>query len=955
MSDFELIHSQAIGASTATVRQYLHAATGARHIHLANDDAELTFMVAFPTLPDNSDGRAHVLEHTVLCGSERFPVADPFFSMKSRSMATFMNAMTSSDFTVYPFSSTDSADYFNLLNVYLDAAFFPKLDRLSFLQEGWRHVLNDGQLELRGVVLNEMKGNFDQPSYVLYGGLYAALLPGTPYGVDVGGDPLRIPDLTHEALLGFHARHYHPSQAVFLTCGKVDPLAVQAQISRQVLQRLVGTQPRMLPRATPVWDAPRVVDLRVPPSSGRPDEHGLRMAWVLGDTADNTAVMRFDLMASALVGHADAPVLKALQTAGFGRPSDMLGIDAGTLQIVLHLGMDGLLETQIDTARDLILAALELAARDGVPQEGLTAWLRDTRYTQRRVTSGRDRLLQAVPVALREGDLMAVFDTEPAAGILEAEMAAPDFFQQLVRQVLETPMRLTARVLPDSSVVAQREAQERAQLAAQQAALTPQDRARIDADAVLLQARQGTAQDTSVLPRIRPADVRREPMAVPSAETASDDVVTMTLASNGISDGHLVFDISALAPSDWDWLPLYTWSLPQLGAAGRGYEAADLWRQGQVSQFNVSVGHVPTLDGSSKLEVGFFASALREEQAQIAAVIAAWAVAPRFDELARIAFVVETYAATLQSSASEAAPAYAYHLAAASQVPGGKFGNQTSGIGQLRFCAELRTMLASPSGVEDIAAHLRHLHRRIVASPRTVLSGGIGQDAAELAGLMQARLAELPSAETAPTVAPTSAAAPEDRQPAAATALHVPGQINHCEAIWAVPALGHADASALAVAAQLLTNEILHTSIRERGGAYGGGARYSPFQGAFGLSSYRDPRLAGTYADFEAGIERLKHDDFEPERLEEAIVCVLKELDKPLLPSECLGVAWRWRQQGLTLPLRRQYRAGVLSCSLDDVRRVARRWLDWQQVSRAASVGHLDQDLAGLTSMALPA
>nr|WP_315399931.1 insulinase family protein [uncultured Duganella sp.] len=951
MSDFKLINSQAIGATTATVQQYLHAATGARHIHLANDDAELTFMVAFPTLPDNSDGRAHVLEHVSLCGSERFPVADPFFSMMSRSMATFMNAMTSSDFTVYPFSSTDRADFFNLLDVYLDAAFFPKLDRLSFLQEGWRHVLNDGKLELRGVVLNEMKGNFDNPSYMLFTRLYAALLPDTPYGVEVGGDPLRIPDLTHEDLLDFHARHYHPSQAVFMTCGKVDPLAVQAQISGQVLKRLGGAQPRMLPRATPAWNAPRVADLRVPPSSGRPDEYGLRMAWVLGETADNTAVMRFELMASALVGHADAPVLKALQTAGFGRPSDMLGIDAETLQIVLHLGMDGLLEAQIDAARDLILAALERAARDGVPRQVMTAWLRNTRYSQRQVTSGRDRLLAAMPIALRGGDLMAAFDTEPAARQLEAEIAAPEFFQRLVRQVLDTPMRLTARVLPDVDVAAQREAQERARLAARQAVLTPQDRARIEADAVLLQARQSTAQDLGVLPRIRPADIRREPLDVPPAELTSDGVFTMRLASNGISDGHLVFDIGALAPGDWDWLPLYMWALPQLGAAGRGYEAADLWRQGRVSQFNVGVACIPLFDGSSKVEMDFFASALREEQAQIAAVIAAWAATPRFDEFARIAFVADAYAATVQSGASEAAAAYAYHLAASARVPGGQFGNRTAGVGQLRFCAQLRTMLASPRGAEDIAARLSHLHRQIIASPRTVLCSGIENDAMELAATMRASLAGLPAVRTAAAV---PAAASERTKAAVATALHIPGQINYCEAIWVVPAFGHADASALAVAAKLLTNEILHTSIRERGGAYGGGARYSPSQGSFALSSHRDPRLAGTYGDFEAGIERLKHDDFEPERLEEAIVSVLKELDRPLLPSACLGTVWRWRQQGLTPRLRQQYRAGVLSCSLDDIGRVARRWLDWRQASKAAAVGHLDQDLAGLTAMELP-
>eukprot|EP01034_Spumella_vulgaris_P036782 gene36782-45380_t len=163
MNTFELVRSHHIAALQATVEEYVAPSSGARHIHLATSGADLAFLVGFPTVPDTSDGRAHILEHLALCGSQRYPVRAPFFSMLRRSTATFMNAMTYADRTVYPFASTDRNDFYNLLDVYLDAAFFPRLDYLNFLQEGWRHTLEDGKLRYQGVVFNEMKGAFAEP------------------------------------------------------------------------------------------------------------------------------------------------------------------------------------------------------------------------------------------------------------------------------------------------------------------------------------------------------------------------------------------------------------------------------------------------------------------------------------------------------------------------------------------------------------------------------------------------------------------------------------------------------------------------------------------------------------------------------------------------------------------------------------------------------------------------
>ena len=254
MTNFEKTGSRAIPSLQATVEEYIEPRSGARHIHLASDQQELVFLVGFPTVPDVSDGRAHILEHLSLCGSERYPVRDPFFSMLRRSTATFMNAFTYADRTVYPFASTDRKDFFNLLDVYLDATFFPNLDYLNFLQEGWRHVLKDGKLAYQGVVFNEMKGAFNDPMRALYSGIEGTLLKGTTYEVESGGDPLVIPELTHEMLKEFHASHYHPSQAVFMTAGAISAEEIQEQIKLRVLSKLpAAAQERMLPQLAEYW------------------------------------------------------------------------------------------------------------------------------------------------------------------------------------------------------------------------------------------------------------------------------------------------------------------------------------------------------------------------------------------------------------------------------------------------------------------------------------------------------------------------------------------------------------------------------------------------------------------------------------------------------------------------------------------------------------------------------
>ena len=334
---FEIRRESHVAALGATYQEFIDPDSGAKHIHLKTDSAECGFMASFPTIPRADDGRAHILEHLSLCGSEKFPTRDPFFAMTRRSLATFMNAMTYPDRTVYPFASQDPKDFSNLLDVYLDAAFFPKLDRLDFLQEGWRLAFApDGSLEYNGVVFNEMKEPLSDPFRILWRGLQSSLKPGTTYAHESGGDPLRIPDLSHEELVAFHRTHYHPSRATFWSCGNIDPALIQARIQDSVISKIPSRLPRARPDSAPLPTSPLEVRIEVP-SRGDDAEHGAHFAWIVGEIADDhEAIDDWQIFERAVAGDSASPLTMALENAGFGRPGRRDRLHPGPQGSPLH-------------------------------------------------------------------------------------------------------------------------------------------------------------------------------------------------------------------------------------------------------------------------------------------------------------------------------------------------------------------------------------------------------------------------------------------------------------------------------------------------------------------------------------------------------------------------------------------------------------------------------------------
>ena len=922
----------------AVIEEYEDPDSGACHIHVQTDDTEMAFLVAFPTIPQSSDGRAHILEHMTLCGSVRYPVRDPFFTMAKRSMATFMNAFTYPDRTVYPFASQDKTDFFNLLGVYLDATFFPTLDYCDFQQEGWRLVWAQNKLSLQGVVLNEMKDAFADPLRALDHGISQQLFQGTTYAVESGGDPLEIPGLTYADLKAFHASHYHPSQAVFMTSGRVDVAAVQGMIEEQVLARLPGRLPRIRPDLATPWTAPRTAHILTPAQEGKENEYGFQFSWLLGEAVDLPSFFRASLLEAGLLGDSSSPLMRAMESAGFGYPSSFNHLDSGARQMVLHVGMEGLKKNALAKAKKHIWSALEQASKTGVPISMLKAALRNIRFDQREINGGDvpyglHLLLSALPVAMMGVDIVEAFDVEPFLRQLDEDIQDPQFFKDMVKALIDSPARLESTVYADAGFAAQRAMLEERRLAELATGLSADERARIVQESADLLAQQRKIVDKDVLPRIFPSAVAR--LAKPSFPVPAEDekAVVLEVATNGIAYASVLYDISDFSAQEWPWLNLYAGLVPQLGVAEMGYEASSAWRQEMVPDFNIDVAASQSLAVGMPLQilVEFSAKGLQDEQHNLATALLQSIAAPRFDEYERMAFLIDSHVQDVHGELAVKGETYASLCATAALSMHERFKNVMEGAAGLPFYRLLRRQIQDESGMQEIAEKLAALHAKITASPAYVIVAAEAPSASALSDLL------------APAIhrTPRTLAEPEAfvMDPLANTVLHAAAQVNHCYAAWPAPKLGHPDAAPCAVLAELLTNEVLHRAIREEGGAYGAGTSYDAVTGILRMISNRDPRLLGTYADFDAAINSVLTADMTQESIEEAIICVIRDLDKPQPPYRQAMQSWSRKRIGITDQMRNQFRAGVLQCTENEIRAVAKTWLHRQTPSRCAFAG----------------
>ena len=939
---FEPVRRARIASLNLAFEEYVHAATGARHFHLDAKDDNNAFLVAFLTVPGDSTGIAHILEHTSLCGSRRFPVRDPFFMMIRRSLNTFMNAFTASDWTAYPFATRNRKDFDNLLEVYLDATFFPLLDRMDFAQEGHRIERArpgdpDSELVYKGIVYNEMKGAMSPPVAQVAQRLQSLLFPTVTYHHNSGGDPSEIPSLTWEMLRDFHARQYHPSNAVLLTYGDLPAARHQEAFERRALgqfeRRAIDVS---IPDERRYTEPLRTFDhyaANEPETSAR--THHL-MGWLLGRAGDPEEAMRARLLAGVLLEHGGSPLRQALESTDLGTaPSDLTGLDDSTREATFSCGIEGSESEHAEAFESRVLSVLDDVVREGVARAELDSVLHQIELGQREITGGGfpyglRLMVRALGPILHGADGLAALDIDPALESLRAQADDPAFVPGLVRdKLLDNPHRVRLTMTPDPAIPARRAAEERARLETIRGRMSESELVSVDEAGAALKARQEAEEDPSLLPRVGVEDVP-EDLAIPEGEAVSFGPargVWFAAGTNGLSYLQVVVDLPSLPPELLALLPAYCDCVTEVGSAGRDYLSTQARQAAVTGGLGASLSVGTSLEDVDRLQGWFVLSgkALARNQGALAELLAQTLAAPRFDELERLRELVAQERAQAEAHVIRSGHVFALSAAGAGLGRFAALEDEWHGLRGVRNLKALDDSLAERGALAGLAARLEAIREAIGSSSLEILAVGesLEPTAAGTVDFARALAGGRPPSD------PFGPGAGSDLQPQAAPreAWLTTTEVSCCARVFPAVPQAHAHAPALRVLGPYLRNTTLHRAIREQGGAYGAGAGYRADTATFHFHSYRDPRIAGTFDDFDLAVRHLLDEPQDDARLEEAILGVISALDRPGSPAGDAIGSYFGTRHGRDPAQRRRYRRAVLAVTLDDLRRVAEQYL----------------------------
>ena len=943
---FDFIRSEKIESLNVCVEEYKHKVTGAMHYHIAADQDENVFLVAFRTVPMDSKGVAHILEHTALCGSEHYPVRDPFFMMTRRSLNTFMNAFTSSDWTAYPFASQNRKDFFNLLDVYLDATFFSRLDPLDFAQEGHRVEFEEvdnaeSALVYKGVVLNEMKGAMSSAVSTLWQTATKYLFPTVTYHYNSGGDPDSITDLSYDELLAFYRTHYHPSNAVFMTFGNIPAAELQSRMQDQALNtfekldiNIAVTDEKRLFAPLNVEEAYALDEDDI---SGK-THHVL--SWLLGHSIDLKEQLKAHLLSRVLLDNSASPLRYALESSELGSaPSPLCGLEDSNRQMSFMCGLEGSEPESAAAFEKLVIDTLQRVAEEGVPQSMVEAQLHQLELGQREISGdgypyGLNLIMASVSSAIHRGDPIALLNLDPVLDELRELIKDTDFIPSMIRELLlENTHRVRLTLRPDNKMTERKERDEKAKLAAIKAAMTDEQKQFVIDQAAALEARQTQIDDESILPKVTLQDVPAE-MHVPVGEQqalAGQPLDWYGQGTNGLVYQQVIIDLPQLSEQELQIMPLFSHCMTELGCGERSYQE----NQQYHVQVSGGVHAFSTLRGATDDEQnvsGYFVisgKALLNNQEALTHLLHETLNDARFDETTRLREIVSQQRSRKEQSITGQGHSLAIMAAAARLSPAGWVDQQSRGLESIRFVKSLDKQLDDAAALQALSAKLVAMHEKIKLAPRRFLLVAEPEQQSLLTSALKdqwqavpvanaSRLKLKPTRETVKQLWTTST------------------QVSFCAKAYPTVPVDHADAAPLTILGDFLRNGYLHRAIREKGGAYGSGAGQDSGEAVFRFFSYRDPRLTETLDDFDKSVSWLLDNEHDAAKLEEAILGVVSSIDKPGSPAGEAKGAYHSALFGRTAEQRRAFRQQILNVSIDDLKRVAAQYLKPELASIAA-------------------
>ena len=941
---FQLLRQHHVEALDIHVSEYKHKVTGAVHYHLATNHDENVFLVAFRTQPMDSKGTAHILEHTALCGSEKFPVRDPFFLMIRRSLNTFMNAFTAADWTAYPFATQNKKDFQNLLSVYLDAAFAANLNPLDFAQEGIRIELENDQAVYKGVVFNEMKGAMSSPTDQLYHQLAYHLFPETTYHYNSGGDPKEIPDLSYEQLVEFYKTHYHPSNAVFMTFGNQNAYDLQEQFETLALHKfskgttLYSTPEKRLTAPIEVTES-YAVD-----SEDLKDKTFHVMSWLLPETSDIKLRLGMRLVEGILLENSASPLRHYLETCGYAQSTGpLMGVDDSNFEMTFYCGVQGSNAEYAENFKNGVLNILQDVASKPVDTDLVDAILHQIELHQREINGdgtpyGLSLILNGLGSAIHHNDPIHVWDVDSAIEQVKEELKDPMWLSKLIQtHLLDNPHRVQMTLVPDATKSVKEQQAEQARLAEITANLTEDQKIEIQEKTEALKKRQDTPDDLELLPKVGLEDVPADLHIVQGQlrEIICNGLDTPLNLYHAGTNGIYYQQVLIQIPDEIVQSPYFNLLSILMGEVGAGeYDYLELQQLQTAVSGGLGMGASLRSKVDNKDRISAWLTLTTKSLTQKLDAIQLLKLAfeqLRFDEKDRIIELLQQRKTRWQSRLSGSGHSYAMQTASRQMSALARRDYHNTGLGALNWLSDLVTKIdQDEDAYHALIAELQAIHRKLLQAPKQFLLVCEEHHSDRLVEEVQNVWDKLQVNK-----APVTLTQVEQVNTANDEAWLIQTNVQFCASAYQAVDVAHADAAPLMVLAAYLRNGFLHSAIREKGGAYGGGASYDGNACSFRFYSYRDPRLAETFNDFEASVQWLLNTEQQPHQLEEAILGLVASMDKPGSPAGEAITACYALLHARTPKFRKMLRERLLNVTLDDLNRVAKQYLLQQKPVKA--------------------
>jgi Zn-dependent M16 (insulinase) family peptidase len=955
LADYRIERIEPLREISAIFYALEHLSTGARHVHISNSDAENTFSVAFKTVPKDSTGVAHILEHTVLCGSKKFPVKDPFFSMLKRSLSTFMNAFTASDWTMYPFSTQNKKDYYNLMEVYLDAAFFPRLDRLSFKQEGHRLEVEDTgdgqgpgthQLIYKGVVYNEMKGAMSSPDQVMARSILKALYPSTTYRFNSGGDPAAIPSLTYEQLKAFHQKHYHPSNAFFYTYGNLPLRDHLAFIEEKVLKQFERIDPDTAVAAQPRWRRPQSVCLPYPfdKNEDAAKKCQVCIAWLTADIKDSFEILTLTLLEQILLGNSASPLRKALIDSGLGSAlCDGCGFEADNRDTLFVSGLKDVDQSSAGRIEGIIFNVLTDLAQNGIEKRLIDSAIHQIEFHRKEITNtpypyGIKLLLTFSGSWFHGGDPLKILNFDADLARLQSELAGGSFFEDKIKNYfLDNPHRILLTLVPDQQMEQKENERLRLELERVRKDLAPADLDRIRQDASALQRLQETEEDVSSLPTLQRRDI---PPSVPIIKASASEKALRATIYNQATSGIVYFAAAAgsgaLPAALIPLTPFFCHALSRMGTRMRNYAEMAQLIDAHTGGIGLATHARTRFDsaGACVPFVSFNGKSLLRNQVRMFEIIRELLHQYDFSDLARLKNLLLEYRAGLESMVVHNGHRLAISLASRKFSATRALGETWSGVHQLQTIKQLTDQLDEQK-LETLSRDLAAIGK-ILFTQHNFEMALIGEDEAvvQTASVLPPIFNGFDEGTGHGFAAPEISLEDETIREGWSTS----SAVSFVALAFETVRMAHADSAALSVISKILRSMYLHREIREKGGAYGGFALYSPEDGLFSFASYRDPHIVSTLKAFDNAADFIRSGRFSEADVNEAVLQVCSEIDKPDPPGPAARKAFYRQIISLSDEMRIRFKTELLSLTRSKVMAVAEKYFDGKENKKAVAV-----------------